>query len=465
MNEQRSFERLLADRIKAEPGSLSLPDTFYDDFRHRAGGVRQRPRWLALTKEPPMRVSSRVAAGSPTARMVAIASTVLLLALATGAVVAGASYLASDRPLIVDPQDPSAYRTISDAVAAAADGDTVLVRPGRYAESVAIRSDITLLGDGERGSVVIEFASPEEGPSYIEGGEPDGEPFGYGILFEGSDAHVSNLSIQGPPDDGSGPAVSAVYVDGGAPVIEGIDVVLSGDRWTYSGSTYYRRSAVRITGGSAATIRDSTWDGYVRIFGEPNAPTFEGNTITGHHISIVDGGQEPVIRGNTLLEGAALRWQEGGSGGIAEDNEITGWISIDAANDPIIRGNRIREGGDLHAGSYAGTAIGIAGDATLLVEANEIEDSAIGIYLTGPGGQPDIQGNTIRGMSNTGIRVASGGSPSIDGNTIEDSAVGVTVVGTSTPTLSGNTFCGNEQDLVAPEVSGVTLDGNTICET
>jgi hypothetical protein len=91
MNDRRSFERLFADRMNAEPGSPRLPDAFYDDFRHRAGEMRQRPRWLAIIKEPPMRHTSRVVVGSPTARVAALTAATLLLGLvATGAFVAGA---------------------------------------------------------------------------------------------------------------------------------------------------------------------------------------------------------------------------------------------------------------------------------------------------------------------------------------------------------------------------------------
>lgn len=411
-----------------------------------------------------MRTSSRVAVGSPTARVAAIVIATLLLAVTlAGAGIAGSRLLAADGPLVVDPADPGAYQTISDAVAAAVDGDTVIVKPGTYPESIAISADITLQGDGERGSVLIEFAAPADGPSYLEGG-PGGEPFGYGILLDGSEAQVSNLTLQGPADDGTDPAVSAVYVVGGAPVVDGIDVVLSGDRWDYGGGWYYRRSAVRVTGGSTVTVRNSAWDGYVRIFGEPNAPTFERNTITAHHISIADGGQDPVIRGNTLLEGAALLWEDAGSGGIAEDNDVTGSIRVDAGNDPVLRGNRVRLG-TTEAGPFAGTAIRIAGGATPLVELNEIEDSTIGIFVIGDGAAPEIRGNSIRGSSNSAIIVGRGTAPSIDGNTIEDNVTGIAVREPSTVALSGNTFCGNEQDLEVPEGSTLTLEGNTVCQT
>jgi parallel beta-helix repeat protein len=372
--------------------------------------------------------------------------------------VAGATFLAGERALVVDPADPTAYQTISEAVAAAVDGDTVLVKPGTYAESVAISSDITLRGDGERGSVVLRF--PADGPLVDE---DYGGAFAYGILLEDSDAHVANLTIQGPEIGFA--SLSAVYVAGGAPAVTDVDIVLTGDRWPGS---FYRRSAVRISGGSTVTVSGSTWDGYVSINGEPfSAPTFERNTITGQHIAVGGGGQRPTIVNNVFAEGGALRWDDTGSAGLVEGNGFDGgFIGIDEGNDPTVRLNRIRGGGDVNAGRFAGTGIGIAGGATPLIEANEIQDAPTGILVMDTGADPEIVGNTIQGSSSSAIRVTSGASPTIEGNTIEDNAIGVVVADSSAPTISGNTFCGNEEDLVVPEDMALTLGGsNTVCES
>jgi len=70
------------------------PDRLRTDIRCIASSSRQRPRWLALIKEPPMRISNRVAVGSPTFRLAAIlALSVALLLAVAGAVTAGASLL------------------------------------------------------------------------------------------------------------------------------------------------------------------------------------------------------------------------------------------------------------------------------------------------------------------------------------------------------------------------------------
>jgi hypothetical protein len=91
MNEERSFERFVADHVAGTPGGVRLPDAFYDDIHTLASRTRQRPEWLALIKEPPMRIDSRLGVGSPIARVAAIAVTTLLLTLlSVGALVAGA---------------------------------------------------------------------------------------------------------------------------------------------------------------------------------------------------------------------------------------------------------------------------------------------------------------------------------------------------------------------------------------
>ena len=155
--------------------------------------------------------------------------------------VAGASFVAGPVAIVVAQDGSGTHETITEAVAAAQAGDTVLVRPGIYVESIAIDKDITVRGDGDRGAVVLEFSA--DGPTRGE--------FAYGILLDKSAAHVENLTVRGPADVLDEPALSAVYVDGGAPVLERIDVVLAGDRWDYGSGSYYKRSAIQIRGDRA----------------------------------------------------------------------------------------------------------------------------------------------------------------------------------------------------------------------
>lgn len=60
----------------------------------------------------------------------------------------------------VSPGEPGAFHTIGEGVAAAADGATVLVRPGTYDESLVISRPVVVEADGAAGSVVVQSAKP-----------------------------------------------------------------------------------------------------------------------------------------------------------------------------------------------------------------------------------------------------------------------------------------------------------------
>ena len=136
MNDDRSLEQRFADAMHAEHGSARLPSAFTDEFRSRASDTRQRPRWLALIKENPMRSGSTLTVGSPTAQGAAVLLASLLLAVALVAIgVAGSRLLAADGATVVDQSGDGDFTTIAAAVAAAVDGDEISVRPGTYDEA------------------------------------------------------------------------------------------------------------------------------------------------------------------------------------------------------------------------------------------------------------------------------------------------------------------------------------------
>jgi hypothetical protein len=66
------------------------------------------------------------------------------------------------RQLLVDPASPQAFRTIAEAVAAAQMDDVVRIAAGTYAESVALKPRITLLGCGS-----VEITHPTDAPIRI----------------------------------------------------------------------------------------------------------------------------------------------------------------------------------------------------------------------------------------------------------------------------------------------------------
>ncbi len=98
MTSDDRFEASLAGLL-ADVAPTREPDRLVPEILRAARRERRWPRWLALVKEPPMRTSSRLAVGSPMARIAALAMLLMILSVLTaGSVVVGASLLASPAP-------------------------------------------------------------------------------------------------------------------------------------------------------------------------------------------------------------------------------------------------------------------------------------------------------------------------------------------------------------------------------
>lgn len=422
-----------------------------------------------------MRTNAHIAVGSPMARVAAIAvATMLLLALVAGAGIAGARLLAADAAIVVARDGSGDYTTISQAVAVAEDGDTVLVRPGTYVEAVVIEADITLSGDGPVEEIIVE--APEDGPEAPTGDGPGGNrPAAYALLLQDSVATVSGLTFRGE--------ASRVHAKGGAPVFEGL-VLRDVDRPHVDGSGSDLGGLI-VSGGSQATVRDSVFEG-------------------GHGI-LVDDVSEPLITGNTLRGGAGIGGGFG-DGTIIRDNQISGTvlgsIGILSPTAALIEGNSI-------TGSGTGIWIGhISGEGVQpFIRSNSVSGCLTGI-LVSRGAAPTIEGNTLTGSELFGIRLSDGAGPAriaendfsdngtgiiasqtdahIEGNTIEGGAAGVVILRHGTPTISGNTveeaanygirvqggaaptltgnrICDNGTNLVLDEGAEPTMQGNDIC--
>ncbi|MET0773286.1 MAG: PQQ-binding-like beta-propeller repeat protein, partial [Candidatus Limnocylindrales bacterium] len=86
MSTRSSLERSVAAWM-ADEAALGDDDALFDDLLAATHRARPEPRWLALLKEPPMRKHSRVAVGSPTARILVFTMIPLLLLLLAGVAV------------------------------------------------------------------------------------------------------------------------------------------------------------------------------------------------------------------------------------------------------------------------------------------------------------------------------------------------------------------------------------------
>jgi len=348
----------------------------------------------------------------------------------------------------VDAAGTADFDTIGEAVAAASDGDTILVQPGTYTEAIVIDKDITLAGDGPVDEIVLH--APEDGPTTATGGGPSGsglEP--YAVLLVDTEAVLSGLTFEGEG--------AVVIASGGSPTLTGL--VVDGVGLAHKGGLEAARNSIVINGGSTATVQGNTLTdgGPIGVF-DLSEPLIEGNTLSGGPHILGGYGDGAIIRGNTidapLVRGIYLG---GASAPLIEGNIITNpgfdGLTLEYESSPTVRDNVIS------GASLAGINVKASGN-TPTIEGNELTDNDTGIILHAS--EARVDGNTVKG-GDTGIMVGSG-SPMLTDNSVEGSRLGIVIRAFTSPTLNGNTLCAGEANVrVSPGVD-VDLDGNEMCE-
>ena len=333
----------LEQGVAALPDGMELPAPVRNQLIDQFPTTPQRRRWWSDRWSTRGRGAMRSGdvPGSRgdrrSGRMFGFGALLMAGALGAGALVVGVNQQESGPPPIVVAQDGSGdVLTIAEGVARAVDGDTVLVRPGTYTESVLIDKDITIRGDGDRAAITIEGTA--------------GTPTARGphsLALVDSDATLTGLTIAGMAGE--------VRISGGAPTLE--DLAFQGTGVPYGSvdpCTDDRGcgSTILIDAGSRATVRD--------------------NLFVGGGEFRVDGDSDPLIEGNELRDGPHFYLADPGDAAIVRDNTISGTYD---------------------------RAIGIFAPTTMLIEGNRIADAAGDGITVGwqysPGVDPVVRGNTI----------------------------------------------------------------------
>jgi F-box protein 11 len=104
----------------------------------------------------------------------------------------------AERPThLVDRDDEGQFTSIAAAVAAASPGDRILIRPGRYAESLEVNKALEILGDGSLDEVVVVG----------------------GIVWRAAEGRLANLTLRQ-----RGEKLCGVSVEQGRLDLEGCDI-------------------------------------------------------------------------------------------------------------------------------------------------------------------------------------------------------------------------------------------------
>jgi parallel beta-helix repeat protein len=322
---------------------------------------------------------------------------------------------------------PSRYHTISSAVKAAHNGDTILVSAGTYHENVTINGKYVVLKarSSDPASTVI-IGKAGRTPVMIanvpaRAGVPKASLIGFRITG-------------GSAPNGQGGAVTTLTR--ADPVIQGN--LIEGNKSSRGGGiVIYDRSNPSIISNTIRNNRASFLGGGIFVAMGSN-PRIYANTITGNHAA-----------------GGTIRGGGPSGGGIYVTND--GNHPTAPRSHPNISRNNISNNTASFAGG--GVVLGTGADAT--VRANRISGNRSayggGIHIENHGAHPSVSDNVI--SSNAAGRVASYPGSGSGG--------GISVFGGSRPGIGHNTISNNAASyngggLVLAEGSSSQLNGNRI---
>ncbi|MCL1598902.1 MAG: right-handed parallel beta-helix repeat-containing protein, partial [Actinomycetia bacterium] len=351
------------------------------------------------------------------------------------------------------------FETISAAIEAAADGDTIFIGPGEYVESLYLDKPLTLSGSAPREDVVV---APDRRESPIRPIEPSPETGPVGIYVDAADVTIEHLTVNTPE-------FTSIGLIGGTSVVR--DVVTNNFLFVRGTASATIEDSdldvIGLAGPNETLVRNNTMRGLLEA-SQGSTGRVEGNVVVDHSV-IVNSGAHLDIIDNTfqpLDDYAAIEVLEPGTSANVTGNDIEGgWVGVlvEFPESVTIEGNTI-------TGPQVGivvleaavsirdntvtdaqeVGIYVAGDG-VLVEGNRIEGGRMGMHLEAdPGHFPDdrrfleertrIEGNTISGASHFGM-VIEESRPSVSGNTICAGREPLKIVGDADPQIGTNEIC------------------------
>ena len=260
---------------------------------------------------------------------------------------------------------PGAYYTITEALAVAGDGDTIIVHEGTYdGFKVSVKTDLTIMGIG---NPVVSGGTVGVGTDTALIGVEDSE----------------NITIEGLTVDATGIVATpfaAILYTGSTGTIQDNTIQNIGDLGQDAG-------AIRVDGGGSIAILDNTISEFNKsgiMVGDVLSVQIEGNIISTTNYNLAPNGiQVGYVMDPTATTGTVNNNQVSGchwSGYNLEEYELT-WtgsgILVIAPNSTLeISGNEVQScdvGLDIEAGTE--TLI------TTLITNNNVHDNSYGFVL------------------------------------------------------------------------------------
>ncbi|MGP3985809.1 right-handed parallel beta-helix repeat-containing protein [Streptomyces sp. 3N207] len=256
--------------------------------------------------------------------------------------------------LRVDPDRSESFRTIGEALAHARTGAVIRIKPGRYRENLTVKTRLTLVADGERGSVEI---CP---------------PRGTAVVLVADAVMLTDLVLRCGSED-----LPVVDAPRGQVAMDGCTVVGSG--WT----------AVLARESGSLAMRDC------RI-SNPEGAGVVDTAATG---SVVDNcliehlGTSAVVlseQARTSVTGCRIRDARGN--GVLANGEAQGRVA------------------DCDISGTEKPALALEGRCATKVVRSLVHDTAVGIYVTS-GSRPVLEEVTVTDTSGPGVVLAAGADP------------------------------------------------------
>ncbi|WP_327249982.1 right-handed parallel beta-helix repeat-containing protein [Streptomyces sp. NBC_01320] len=294
--------------------------------------------------------------------------------------------------LTVGPDQSDGFQTIGEALAQARTGAVIRVRPGRYPESLVIKTRVTIVADGDRGSV--EICPRREGA----------------ISLLADAVMLTDLVLRGHDKE-----IPVVDVARGQVALDGCTVTGSG--WAAvllrgSGSLAARGCRISNPGG-AGIVDTSQAESFIEdchfenlgtsavVIGEQARPTVRGCRVRG-------------ARGNGILANGEAR------GTVAE-------CDISGTDKP---------------------AIALEGHSSTRVLRTTVRDASVGLFITSIA-RPEIEDCEFISISGSAVVISGGADPLlVNCRTRKPKHSGLLVLDRSRGTLEGCEFTGSAEPAI-----------------
>ncbi|WP_262061183.1 right-handed parallel beta-helix repeat-containing protein [Streptomyces sp. STR69] len=256
--------------------------------------------------------------------------------------------------LTVDPEAPDGFRTIGDALATARSGAVISVRPGRYPERLTVRTRVTIVADGESGSVEL---CPRDGSA---------------ITLVADAVMLTDLLLRG-----GGDGLPVVDVPRGQVAMGGCTVIGSG--WTAiltreAGSVAMRDC--RVTNPEGAGIVDTS----------PTGSVIEDCLIE----NLGTTGLVLTERARTTVRDCRIR--DARANGLLANKEARGSIE------------------DCEISGTEKPAIALEGNSTTTVLRTTVEHAPVGLQVTSAS-RPELADIRVTDTTGPAIALSAGASP------------------------------------------------------